>query len=105
MLKQVSPPDYASSEVLAWREINKPEKCGSPPNHPCPTDCLATTCPSANCSDCDLCSGLDTECQSKQCWCRIWPYSPENEMVIVVPNEAINRSSSEPGQIKVVPAQ
>jgi hypothetical protein len=32
-------------------------------------------------------------------------YSPENQIIVTVPEGAVNRSPSSPGQIKVVPAQ
>jgi hypothetical protein len=93
---------YTESKVLSWQEINKPEKC-FPPN--CPENCLSNTCPS-DCSDgCRFCSDPNQK-NCGECFCPMPKnYSPENQIIVTVPEGAVNRSPSSPGQIKVVPAQ
>jgi|GEM_PF-1577465 len=92
-------PQYGPAQVLSWREINKPDKClfGK-----CPNNCSLVTCPQSCEQGCRFCSGESSSCG--ECWCPMPPrYSPENEIIVVVPDEAINRLDR-PGQVKVAPA-
>ncbi len=96
---------YENAEVLLWQEINKREPCGPPPKPSCPGEpyCTSLSCP-ATCSECKFCSDPDpANCGS--CYCLTPAYSPENELIIVVPEKATNRGPNLPGQIKIVPAQ
>jgi hypothetical protein len=90
---------YISAEVLSWRENKKPDKCSF---GQCPSNCSLSTCP-ATCTECKFCSDPDpANCGT--CWCPMpQNYSPENEIIIVVPDAAKNRLN-QPGQVKVVPA-
>jgi len=107
-------PQYQlAEEILSWQEIKKPEKCSFGVN--CYSNCSGNTCSSdpKKCLEgspakkvCYFCSGAVVDCEIKhpECWCPMPPnYSPENQLVIVVPNAATNRLN-QPGQVKVVPA-
>jgi len=112
MWGQVLPnqPDYIPAETLIWREINKPEKCYFGVN--CYNNCLNTCsadpqkCLEGGKKVCYFCSDKPNNCEIKhpECWCPMpSKYSPENELVIVVPPGAQNQGEG-PGKIKVVPA-
>ena len=89
---------YISAEVLSWKEINQPLSC-TPPG--CPAICNYGTC-----------TGESPECFFSPIPCEDTPhccplpanYSPENEIIVRVPEGAINRAADKPGQIKVIPA-
>jgi hypothetical protein len=108
-----NPAGYIPAKALIWQEINKPEKCSFGVN--CYNNCSENTCSADpnKCLEgspakkvCYFCSDTAANCEIKhpECWCPMpLKYSPENELIIVVPPGAQNQSE-DPSKIKVIPA-
>lgn len=111
------------AEVLKWTEINRQSEC-IPPN--CPNSCGFDTCNVGspdNCRSCTICYSSDCP---DTCYCVAPPgYSPENEIVVRVPEGATDKREpefvperwispteveeahtipGEPGEVKITPA-